>query len=452
MITEDLNQHVLLIDDDEALVAALTQAFQLEDILCTPFTDPLRALEEVDTNFEGVIVTDVRMPKLDGFQIYKKVREIDKDVPVIYVTGHADVPMVLGALKDGAYDFFTKPLDVEHLLNSTRRALEARQLQLQNRTLRKLADQAATNGEFLGDSPAIAKLRDAIRQIAESDVDVLIEGETGTGKELVARLLHRASERRAGSFTHINCAALPSEVAEGQLFGYASGGNLHDHRERRGKLEAAQGGTLFLDKVESLSAQLQGQLLPVVDTRLLTPIGAETGKPLDIRIVASSLIDLAKAVDAQNFRADLYYKFNTIRLRIPPLRERRTDIPLLFSHFLREAADELNKKVPALKPAVRRRLTDYDWPGNVRELKNFARSVTLGIDSVAEQNNGAHASLPQRMEAFEADLIRAALEQGAGDVRTAVELLGIPRKTFYDKASRHQIDLKSFREKGPPRS
>lgn len=291
------------------------------------------------------------------------------------------------------------------------------------------------------------RLRDTIRQVAQTNVDLLIEGETGTGKDVVATLLHRLSGRSVRKFVTVNCAALPENLTEMELFGSAYEPQTQIKRERPGRIEASHRGTLFLDEIECLPLTVQGQLLPVVEERRVTLVGATKPKEFDLRIIAASKANLPELADRNEFRADLLYRLNTVRLRIPPLRDRKEDIPLLFSHFLSQASERFAKKIPKISATARRRLFDYDWPGNVRELKNFADSLILGIDNAGEKNLTMNLTLPERVERFEINTICSALEQTNGDVRTTLETLGIPRKTFYDKVSRHQIDINKYRSR-----
>lgn len=443
----ELEPRVYLVDDDEILLKAMTQVFELGDVDVTPISNPAELLSQVDVNFCGVVVTDVRMPEIDGLELFQRLQGIDADIPVIFITGHADVPMVLDALRKGAFDFFSKPIDSEHLLVSARKALETRRLVLENRKLKTLAQIATQGSELIGETPVMERLRATIAQVAQTEIDVLIEGETGTGKEVAARLLHKLSKRAARAFVDVNCAALPGELAETALFGAPQDTKLRGQITSIGKIESSHSGTLFLDEIESLGLGVQGQLLPIVESRSFSPAMGGKSKLLELRIIASSQIDLATACEQQTFRSDLYYRLNTVRLRMPPLRDRREDIPLLFAHFVTEAVQHYGKKAPNLNAPARRRLLEYDWPGNVRELKNFALSQVLGLDTGAGQSLGAQLSLPERMERFEANTIRATLEQTSGDVKESTESLGIPRKTFYDKLTRHDIDINQYRQR-----
>ena len=447
-----VNIGVYLIDDDASLLKALHQAFELEGFDVTAISDPREFLQSLGRDFANIIVTDVRMPNIDGLSLFEKVKAIDPDIPVIFMTGHADVPMVLNALHDGAFDFFSKPIDTHHLFATVKRAIANRHLILEHRELKELASRAIEKSEFIGEAPEIEILRKTIQQVAQADVDVLIEGETGCGKEMVARQIHKWSDRSNRRFVTVNCAALPSQLADTELFGSAYDPNTHSRREKPGKIENSHNGTLFLDEIDSLDPNIQGQLLPVVEDRQVTMLGADEPKDLNLRLIVSATKDLTQAVEREEFRADLLYRLNTVRLRIPPLRDRKDDIPLLFSHFITQASDKFNKKAPKISTSARRRLHDYDWPGNVRELKNFADAIVLGIDNAKDKTFSSNISLPERVERFEANAICSALEQTSGNARSAIELLGIPRKTFYDKLSRHQIDINKYRERSRART
>lgn len=438
---------VYLLDDDDIVLKAVSQIFELGDFKVKTFNKPQALLKEVNQKFQGVIVSDVRMPSMDGIELFERVQKIDPDIPVIFITGHADVPMVLNALHDGAFDFFSKPVDSDLLQTTTRRALNTRRLILENRQLKENSQLALQGSELIGESLAIQRLRTTISQIALTEMDVLIEGETGTGKELVASLIHQSSTRSARPLIKVKCAALSIDNAEAELFGSAYAGKSYSNRAHIGKVEASHNNTLFLDEIDSLPESIQRQLIPIIEDRKITPSVGDKPRPLNLRIITSSQIDLSMATNSQQFRGDLFYRLNTIKLTIPPLRERKEDVPLLFAHFISQAAEHFSKKLPTLTNHIRIRLTDYDWPGNVRELKNFAYSTVLGINDIDTIKSDNMLTLPQRVERFEASTIKLALEQTKGDVRKTLDILSIPRKTFYDKLTRHQIDIDQYRKK-----
>ena len=431
---------ILLVDDDDGLRSALVQTFELAGLEVEAHADPRTALARLGADFPGILVTDIRMPGMTGTELFQRTAAIDSEIPVLLMTGHGDVAMAVAMLKEGAFDFIAKPFAPEQLVASVNRALELRRLVLENRRLRQLAEDADHASPLIGQSPAIERLRATLRQVAPAEVDVLVEGETGTGKELVARLLHRASARRARPFVAIDCAALPDAVAEEELFGLAPSAG---RRGQEGRIVAADRGTLFLDEIDSMSPALQGRLLRVVEEREVRG-GGDGPRIVDLRIVAAAKTDLTEAVAAGRFRADLLYRLDAVRLRVPPLRERRGDVPLLFAAFLREAAERFGRPVPSIDAGISARLDTHDWPGNVRELRNYAQRVALGLADQAATAPEMEP-LPLRVERFEGDVIRSVLEEVQGDVRSALERLGIPRKTFYDKVARHGLSLDAFR-------
>lgn len=441
------DMHIILIDDDRDLLTALSEAYELANIKIKPFQNPVKALKSIHKGLTGAVVTDVRMPEMDGIELFKKVRDIDSKIPVILITGHADVPMVLSMLKEGVFDFLSKPLNIEDLIATSLRALDTRSLVLENRELRKLADRAIESEELIGESASIIQLRDIIRQVAKANVDVLIEGETGTERLIVAKLLHRLSGQSNNPFVKINCAALSLEGAASKLFGHGvSGTASYNRRLSSGKIEAANRGMLFLDKIDHMPPPLQGQMLGVVENREVTPVGDIRSKKLDLRIVASCTQNLSTLVESRDFNSDLYFRLNTVKLSLPPLRERSEDIPLLFAHFLSTISEDLGKKIPRIKADTRKYLYDHDWPGNIRELKNYAQAVILGINNPDQNSKLNNSSLPQRVRQFEAATIKASLRQTKGAVSQTITQLKIPRKTFYDKIKKYNIDLSKYRD------
>lgn len=437
---------VIFVDDDADLRRATGQSLTLAGFAVQAFPDALSALAAIGPDFPGPVVTDIRMPRMTGLQLFERVRAIDPDLPVILVTGHADVELAVAALKDGAYDFISKPFGAERLIGAVDRAAEKRGLVMENRRLRQAA-QGAADMPLIGDAPAIRRLRDMVHQVADADVDVLILGETGSGKEVVASLLHQWSRRRDRNFVALNCGALPESVLESELFGHEAGAFTGAAKRRVGRIEHASGGTLFLDEIESCPPAVQVKLLRVLETREVEPLGTNERRRLDLRVVAATKTDLGDPAARGDFRADLYYRLNVVTLRIPPLRERRDDIPLLFAHFARRAAERFGRPVPAVTPAILAHLARHDWPGNVRELVHFADRTALGLDHEAPAEPDppeAGGSLPDLVERFEAEQIRRVLRAHGGDLRATLAALGLPRKTFYDKLKRYGIVRADF--------
>ena len=435
---------VMLVDDDPVVRAAITQSLELAGLIVMPFVGAREALRWAVPGFNGVIVSDIRMPEVDGLQFFKAVREIDPTIPFILITGHGDIPTAVAALQDGADDFIAKPFASGHLIASVQRGLSRRQLELDNRMLRSMVEKAArSNSALVGETPAIVHLREAIDQLAPVDIDILIEGEAGVGKELVALMLHRASARRARSFVGVACGSLAPDSTGHHLFGDA--GLAAGSVPHIGKVESANRGTLFLDDIDQLAPAMQQRVLGVIETRSVTREGSLKPAHVDIRLIATAREDLREAVAAGRFREDLYHALNMVRLRVPPLRERRSDIPLLFAHFVDEAATQMRRRPGAMTDAIRRHLIAHDWPGNVRELKSFTFSAVMGIDQTGGAGNPDMPSLPERVDRFEASVINAVLEETKGNAGESIRRLGIPRKTFYDKLHRHKIDIASYR-------
>jgi len=443
---------VFLIDDDAAMRKAATQTLELGGFVVAAFAGAAEALERLTSDFEGVVVSDIRMPDMDGLQLFAALKQLDPDLPVILVTGHGDIPMAVEAIHDGVYDFIAKPFPADRLVQSVRRAIEKRRLVLDNRILRRLAEENIGDMPLIGQTPVMENLRRTLRHIADTDVDVLIAGETGSGKEVVAALLHQWGRRRVGHFVALNCGALPETVIESELFGHEAGAFTGAQKKRVGRIEHSSGGTLFLDEIESMPLSTQVKMLRVLEMREISPLGTNDIRPVDLRVVAAAKIDLGDPRQRGEFREDLFYRLNVVTLSIPPLRERRDDIPLLFSHFLGKAAKRFHRDVPPVSTRVHKHLQAHDWPGNVRELAHFADRVVLGVDGVATEADAAPVagSLPQRMERLEADILRETLAAEQGDVRRTIEALGIPRKTFYDKLQRHGINRSDYSDKVGP--
>lgn len=438
---------VILVDDDPDALRAGLQTLQLRGMLARGYESAQAALADIDAGFGGVVVTDVRMPGMDGIAFFRRLRDLDPDIPVILVTGHGDIPMAVQAMRDGAYDFLSKPYPTDLLLAAIDRAAEKRRLVLANRRLREAAAQAMNEDiPFIGITPAMPRIKQTLRHIADADVDVLIEGETGTGKEVVATVLHRLSRRRDHPLVAINCGALPETVIESELFGHEPGAFTGAQKKRIGRIEYASGGTLFLDEIESMPLAVQVKLLRVLETRQVTPLGTNEVRKVDLRVVAATKADLGDPAMRDRFREDLFYRLNVVTVHLPPLRERREDIPLLFAHFTGQAARRFHCEVPPVTEAIRHHLAEHSWPGNIRELAHFAERFVLGVLNPPPAADPAETglSLPQRMERYEAEIIRQTLAAHHGEVKATLAALGLPRKTFYDKLQRHGIDRQAY--------
>jgi two-component system C4-dicarboxylate transport response regulator DctD len=439
-----MEQRIILVEDDDALRVATAQMLELAGHHVDAFAGAGAALAVLTADFTGMIVSDIRMPRIDGLQLLVQVRVLDADIPVVLVTGHGDVSMAVKALHDGAADFLVKPFAADHLTATVRRSLAHRALVIENRRLRQLAAGPNLDSQLIGRSPVMQRLRQTIDQLAIANLDVLIEGETGTGKELVAAMLHRRGPRAGRPFVTIDCAAL-GDTAEIELFGHAADSVAHTWRAHDGHIVRTGGGTLLLDDVDGLPMTLQARLLRVIEEREVLPIGAERPTSLDLHVIATSKIALSDAVIAGRFRADLYYRLAATRLRVPPLRERDDDVIEMFATFAEEARQQFG--LPGWTPnmVILEYLRSYEWPGNIRELRSFARQAVLGASQLNEIDPVVADDLPSRVAAFEATAIEAALRAHHGSVPLVLAALKIPRKTLYDKMNRYRLTPSRFK-------
>jgi two-component system C4-dicarboxylate transport response regulator DctD len=447
----DSRVQVILVDDDPHLRQALSQTLDLAGLKVMSLSDAQGLAERIEPDWSGVVVSDIRMPGIDGLQLLEQLHGRDPELPVLLITGHGDVPLAVQAMRAGAYDFLEKPFPSDALLDSVRRGLALRRLVLDNRSLRlALSDRHELSDRLVGQSPSMLRLREQIGALAGTRADVLILGETGAGKEVVARALHDLSSRRDGPFVAINAGALAESVVESELFGHEPGAFTGAQKRRIGKFEFANGGTLFLDEIESMSLDVQVKLLRMLQERVVERLGGNQLIPLDIRVIAATKEDLRQAADQGRFRADLYYRLNVAPLRIPPLRERGDDVLVLFQHFADAASQRHGLSAHSLQPAQRALLLRHGWPGNVRELQNAAERFALGLElaldgqeSAATDTTAAPGSgnLSEQVEHFERALIAAELAQPHSSMRSLAEALGIPRKTLHDKLRKHGLSF-----------
>lgn len=439
---------ILVVDDDRQVREAAAQALELAGYATKSCASGEQALKMIDRDC-GALISDVRMPGMDGFTLMERVLGADPDLPVILVTGHGDVSMAVRAIRNGAYDFIEKPYPAEILLETVRRAVERRRLVMENRRLKEELAQAAET-TIIGRTPAMERMKAIIGAVAGTDADVLVMGETGTGKELVARALHQQSRRHSHQFVALNCGAMPESIFESELFGHEPGSFTGAAKRRIGRIEYSSKGTLFLDEIESMPPSLQVKLLRVLQERAVEPLGSNDTVPVDLRVVAATKANLRTESDEGRFRADLYYRLNVVMINIPALRERREDIPLLFQHFVLTAATRYGREPPKVTAPLLQGLVARPWPGNVRELKNAADRFVLGLEdgeAAVEVTAGAapRRSLPEQLDIFEKGVIENELAVHQGNVKMTVEALGIPRKTFYDKLRRLGISANTFR-------
>ena len=440
-------QRVLLVDDEEELRRSTAQALELVGLSVQTFASADDVLELIGYSFDGVVVTDIRMPGADGMTLLHRVRELDAEIPVILVTGHGDVQLAVKAMREGAYDFLEKPFTSQHLAGVIRRAMDRRGLVLENRRLRAVAGkQDDLETRLPGRTQAMVDLRYRIRAIGATDADTLIIGDTGVGKEVVARALHDISPRANRPFIAINCAALPENLIESELFGHEAGAFPGAIRARFGKFEHGRGGTILLDEIGSLPFDLQAKFLRVLQERVITRLGSNEAVPLDVRFVATSKVDLQAEVTAGRFRADLLYRLNVATIHVPSLEQRRTDIPLLFLQLVREGAARYGKEDIDVPPDVISAIAQQDWQGNVRELRNAADRLILGLDAGPGETAAAgredSGRLADKVAAYERSVIAGAIAAHGGALRPVYEMLGISRKTLYEKMQKYGLEKK----------
>ncbi len=438
---------VYLIDDDADFRASLKQSLEIAGIRVSDFNRAEQALVEIDEDFNGIVISDIRMAGMDGLAFMMEISEVDEDIPVILISGHADVSTAVQAIQDGAYDLLEKPFRTQHLLDVVRRAREKRKLVLENRRLRKQLS-GHKNSLILGDSQVIRKLRSAISRLSPSQANILISGELGTGKELVARSVHNRSDRSKRSFMSLNCGSMSEQELDRELFGSRGASPSTD-----GLIHKCHRGTLYLEEIDQLSSRLSVKLLTL--TREVT--AARSAQPQsvypDIRFIASSHRPLEPLCREGSFREDLYYALGVLELRVPPLRERREDIPLLFKHFAAATSSSYGVPEPVWSESQITELARRDWRGNLRALHHMAeRWVLTGQvqDSIAQNCTDAPTrsapSLPEKMEQFEKLMIEQALQKNRGNVTQTHRDLCIPRKTLYDKLQRHALKPGDYRD------
>ena len=437
---------VWVVDDDRSVRFVLATALREAGYRVSAFGDAGEALQALtDHRPPALVITDVRMPGDSGLVLLDKLKQARPNLPVIVMSAHTDVASTAGAFRGGAHEFLSKPFDLDEAVALARRALP------QAEELATPAPPPMSGDEFpalVGDAPAMRALFRAIGRLAQAPLSVLVTGETGTGKELVARCLHEASPRSKGHFVAINCGGLPDTLFDSEMFGNEAGAFTGAGKRRIGKLEHASGGTLFLDEIESMPMAMQIKLLRVLQERVLERLGSNTLIPIDCRVVAATKVDLLDLCKQGKFREDLYYRLSIATVDLPPLRERREDVPLLFEHFLMLSAARHQLPVPELAPGQLQQLLGYHWPGNVRELRNVAERAVLGIAAsaapfAAKAGEGAEPApvqaLAAAVDAFERTLIAEALRQHGGNLTRTAEALRVPKTTLHDKIRRHGL-------------
>lgn len=438
---------VILVEDDEALGPAVAQALRLEGMAVTLFGEAGSALNHISNDYPGVVVSDVRLPGMDGLALFARLHERDPDLPVIFTTGHGDVAMAVAAMKDGAADFLTKPYSSAALIRAITVAAERRRLVLENRRLRQALKQQAQTG-FVGSSDFAVKLRSMLSAVAQAEVDVVVEGATGTGKTFVARLIHELGPRHTRPFVGVDAATFTHQDVDLLLFGREPGrGSL----SRTGLIERANGGTLFIDEIEVASPTLQARLLSVLNTRSVLPAGAERSRKLNVRCVITRRLPDRSGQEDRG-RSNFHERLSAVRLMMAPLTHRREDIAALFQYFLSRHERELGLPRREITDDVWRHLQTQSWTGNLRELAAFAQSWAIGLNLPESEVplNMDSRPLDVTVAEFEKTIIENALRTVGGNVVRLEQALGTPRKTLYDKLNRYGLRPKDFRMSSDP--
>ena len=448
-----MDRSVLIIDDDASMLEMLRLELEQRDYQVTTQASPEAALRQLSEADFGVVLSDISMRGMSGVDLCREVVALRKDTPVIVMTAFASVEAAVESIRAGAYDFVTKPFEAEELVVALERALRTRELRDEVKRLRRAVDELRPVDEMMGESPAMKKMFDVIRRVAETDATVLVTGESGTGKELVARALHARSPRASGPFVAINCAAMPEPLLESELFGHTKGAFTDARTQRSGLLVKATGGTLVLDEVGEMPLGMQAKLLRALQERTVRPVGGDTEVPFDVRIVAATNRDLEVEVEERRFREDLYYRINVVQVRVPALRERDNDVLLLAQAFLQNCQAKTGSRVVGLTSAAAERLASYPWPGNVRELQNcieravaFAEFDHIGVDDLPERIGhfksprilveGTTPSTIVPIEEMERRYVVQVLDALGGNKASAARALGMDRRTLYRKLER----------------
>ncbi len=454
-------QTVLLVDDEKNIRRTLRMVLETEGYAVAEAESAEDALRVLEGEPVDLGIFDIRLPGMDGLTLLAKARELWRDLPVIVISGHADTPEIVEAMRRGAVDFFSKPIDRDRVMVSVRNALARRSLEERVQDL--AARERRFGDEMLGESPALRRLRDEIAKVAPTNARVLITGESGTGKELIAQEIHRQSRRAGQAFVKVNCAAIPTELIESELFGHEKGSFSGAAARRRGQFEIANGGTLFLDEIGDMSASAQAKVLRALQTGEVARVGSERAFTVDVRVIAATNKDLEAAVREGSFREDLYFRLNVVPLEAPPLRDRLEDVPLLAERFLQLATRENGMRPKPVDAAVLARLAQYRWPGNVRELRNVCERIAImsgdrvtvadvpdyvgprtapaaaGGGTATDLSGYGEVPLKDLRDLVERDYILKKLEQHDWNITQAAQALGIERTNLHKKMKQHGL-------------
>jgi DNA-binding NtrC family response regulator len=438
---------ILVVDDEAAVRDSLCSWFQKDGYTTAMAADAVEALKKLSERSWDIVLLDIKMPNISGMELLQRIRQIDPDMVSIMITAYASVDTAVEALKGGAFDYVVKPIDPDDLSRIVRKAVDQRRLKKENLRLRTRIEDMAPDEQLIGDSPQVRKIEETINTVSQTDVSVLIQGDSGTGKELIARLIHSRSPRRFSPLVAVNCGALPESLLESELFGHEKGSFTGAHYKHRGKLEIASGGTLFLDEVGTIDLKTQVDLLRVLDTKQFTRLGGNQVISVDFRVICATNQDLQQLVREGRFREDFYYRINVFPISVPPLRARRGDIRLFAEAFIDQYARKLRKKVTKLSPDALAMMLKYDWPGNVRELKNAIERAAVVCEGPVIQPDDlplptvqkTRPTGPNTLEAIEKAHIVEMLEQTGWNITRSALILGIDRVTLYNKIKKYGL-------------
>ena len=438
---------ILVVDDEFSVRDSLYNWFKTEGYRADTAENGVEALKKLQESLWDIVLVDIKMPGMDGMELQRHIKKIDNTIIVIIITAYATVDTAVEAMKEGAYDYLSKPVDPDKLSILIRNAVNQRRLMAENIQLRQKVEELSLQDEIVGGSPQIKKIQEMIDTVAKTDATVMIRGESGTGKELVAQAIHGKSNRRYFPIISINCGAFPEGLLESELFGHEKGAFTGAQYKRKGKLEMANGGTIFFDEIGNITEKMQMDLLRVIETKQFTPLGSNKVVNVDFRIIAATNSDLEKKVAEKDFREDLYYRLNVFSIQIPPLRERTADIALIARYFLEKYARSMNKDVTDISPEAMKILTQYNWPGNIRELRNTIERalVVVGKKNRIEPDDLnllflSKANPPgDSLEEIERAHIQRILEQSDWNISRSAETLKIDRVTLYNKIKKYGL-------------
>jgi DNA-binding NtrC family response regulator len=442
---------IMIIDDEEGLCRMMAAVLMDDGHAVRTFNNPLEAIDLFRPNIWDLVISDIKMPGVNGLEVLQKIKTLEPDIPVIVITAFATVEMSIQALRKGAYDMLTKPFEPDELLFRVRNALSHNQLKTENNKLRQELEGKFNFDNIIGASTGLQHLLDKVEKVSVRDTSVLISGESGTGKELIAQAIHFNSPRKEKAFIAINCGAIPDSVMESELFGHKKGAFTGADTDKEGLLKAADGGTLFLDEIGNLPLNVQKTLLRFLQEQEFRRIGDTTPTRVDVRLISATNSDLEKEIEKETFREDLFYRLNVINLHLPPLRQRRPDIPLLAAHFIVEQNEKFKTNISGLSPEALHAASEYSWPGNIRQLKNVIEACItvetgthISLETLAqfietEETSADSDDYNKALAHFEIDYLRQLLSSVDGNIEEAAKKANMNMATIYRKLKKYGL-------------